>query len=94
MSFAVDGKNLHRGKPVDGEPMQSREHAVAASADVAAGAHLVATAAGNGYPVPLVQVDVGLAQLLPRADAVAALRPRAAGPFSAGSDPGSRRLDC
>ncbi len=63
MSFAVDGKNLDLGKVIDGETVQSRKHAVAASADVAPGAHLVATASGDGYSVALVQVDVDLAQL-------------------------------
>src|ERR1700691_2882199 len=71
MSFAVDGKNLDLGKVIDGETVQSREHAVPAPADVAPGAHLVATASGDGYTVALVQVDVDLAQLQPRAYAVA-----------------------
>src|SRR6202167_4327902 len=71
MSFAVDGKNLDLGKVIDGETVQSRKHAVPASADVAPGAHFVATASGDGYTVALVQVDVDLAQLQPRAYAVA-----------------------
>jgi hypothetical protein len=70
MAFAVDGKDLDCRKPIDGEAVQSREHAITASADVAPGPHLVAAAAGNGYTTALVQVDVHFAQLLPWAYAI------------------------
>src|SRR5271156_5921357 len=71
MSLAVDGKNLDLGKVIGRKTVQSREHAVPASADVAPGAHLVATASGDGYTVAFVQVNVDLAQLEARDYAVA-----------------------
>src|ERR1700722_17425084 len=71
VSFAVDGQDLDRGKPIDGESGQPGEHTVTAAGDVAAGTHFVAAATGHGYTMALVQIDIGFAQHLPRADAIA-----------------------
>ena len=68
--FVIDGEDLHGRDPVDRQTMQSREYAVAAPGDVAAGPHVVAAPSGNGHPPALVQVNVGFAELLSRADAV------------------------
>ncbi len=71
MTFVVDGEDLNCGKPIDGETVEPREHTIAAAGDVSAGAHFVAAATGHGYTVALVQIDVGFAQFLSGADAIA-----------------------
>src|ERR1700722_2801417 len=74
--FLVDGENLDGRYPVDGQPVQAREHAVAAPADMAAPAPLRATPPGNRHAMPLVQAYVCFAQYLPPADAIAVSIPR------------------
>ena len=69
-AISVDGEDVDGGKPVDGQPVEAREDAVAPAGDVAASAHGVARPCGEGETVPLVEVGVDLAELGTCADAV------------------------
>src|SRR5215469_12887469 len=50
--------------------MQSGQHAVTTTCDMAPGAHGTATSAGNGYVITLVQLNIGLPKLRSGANCV------------------------